>query len=106
MAHKENVLFFKTVMFDVTGTEINMSVSDTQATELGEIWLQIRIFVVVVVQLLCVKNAPVSVLSMYPKDPPVLKITVLRSLLGKKKCLVFPLKTQLCPFLVCMLFPG
>lgn len=53
MAHKENVLFFKTVMFDVTGTEINMSVSDTQATELGEIWLQIRIFVVVVVQLLC-----------------------------------------------------
>lgn len=35
MAHKGNVLFFKTVVFDVTGTEINMSVSDTQATELG-----------------------------------------------------------------------
>lgn len=35
MAHKGNVPFFKTVVFDVTGTEINMSVSDTQATELG-----------------------------------------------------------------------
>lgn len=30
-------------MFDVTGTEINMSGSDIQATEREDIWLQIRI---------------------------------------------------------------
>lgn len=72
-------------MFDVTGTEINMSGSDIQATEREEIWLQIRIIFfhllyVPAVSILLAKthknrqkkNAPVNILNMYPRDPEVL----------------------------------